>query len=287
MWVNQTTSNKENVVEHPSTSQLDQDIQAFSKEKMVRLRALLNSTSKPLGSCDLTIKVSKKQPITIANGDHVPIIGFGNVQLHSSLSLHNVLHWDNGTKFVNLEFSKFLKDNGVVHELMCVNTPQQNRSFFVCPPLQGESYLEVEPIIESLPFPTYDVQVQVQEVTKPTLVLEQVQMSEPNVSIPDNSIEKQVQLSKPEVSIPDNSIEDVTDDMPIALRKGKRLGVKYPISQFVCIDHLSVQHQAMKEEMKALEKNSTWEIVDRPKDKRVVGCRWIYTVKCKSEETLE
>ncbi|RDX84125.1 hypothetical protein CR513_34878, partial [Mucuna pruriens] len=32
----------------------------------------------------------------------------------------------------------------------------------------------------------------------------------------------------------------------------------------------------MKEEMKALEKNSTWKIVDRPKDKRVVGCRWIY-----------
>ncbi|RDX89666.1 hypothetical protein CR513_28576, partial [Mucuna pruriens] len=37
MWVNQTTSDKENVVEHPSTSQLDQDIQAFSKEEMDRL----------------------------------------------------------------------------------------------------------------------------------------------------------------------------------------------------------------------------------------------------------
>ncbi|RDX96169.1 hypothetical protein CR513_21208, partial [Mucuna pruriens] len=36
------------------------------------------------------------------------------------------LRLDNGTKFVNLEFSKFLKDNGVVHELTCVNTPQQN-----------------------------------------------------------------------------------------------------------------------------------------------------------------
>ncbi|RDX82745.1 hypothetical protein CR513_36431, partial [Mucuna pruriens] len=39
----------------------------------------------------------------------------------------------------------------------------------------------------------------------------------------------------------------------------------------------------MKEEMEALEKNSTWEIVDRPKDKRVL----IYTVKCKSDGTLE
>ncbi|RDX96531.1 hypothetical protein CR513_20798, partial [Mucuna pruriens] len=292
------------------------DIQAFSKEEMDRLRALLNSTSKPLGSCDLTmngkssfnisglvphsiwildfgvtdhmtlfpshftsyLKVPKRQLITVANGDHVPIAGSGNVQLHSSLSLHNELRtgrmigvakeqgglyylqhtkidnninkeelsssqqatsetwtasqiWlyhkrlghppfglrsDNGTEFVNLEFFKFLKDNGVVHELTCENTPQQNgvvkrknRHFlevarallfqmsipnvywgeFVLTiaylinrlPTQGESYLEVEPIFDSLPFPTQDVQVQVQEVMKLTLVLEQVQMSKPDL----------------------------------------------------------------------------------------------------------
>ncbi|RDY07677.1 hypothetical protein CR513_08175, partial [Mucuna pruriens] len=527
IWVNQTTSDKENIVEHPSTSQLDQDIQSFSKEEMDRLRALLNSTSKPLGSCGLTmnskssfnisslhmildygatnhmtsfpsyftshLKESKKQLIAVANGDHVFIVGSGNVQLHSSLSPHNVLHvpklannpifihrliqdwnyvvtffrshcviqelatgrtievskeqgglyylqhtkignntnkeelpysqratlktwaasqiWlyhkylghppfgllktilrlDNGIEFVNLEFSKFLKDNGVIHELMCVNTPHQkgvverkNRhllqvarallfQIFVPNVYWGETVLTTTYLINRLPtrvlngispikhmlslfhssplmlslpscvfgcvafvhsynlrhgkldprsvkcvfigYPSnkkgfkcyhppsrwlfvsmdvtfhetqsfFDVQVQVQEVTKLTLIIEQVQMSEPD----------------PEVSIPDNSIEDVTDDMPITLRKGKRSCVKYPISQFMCTNHLSVQHQsfivaidlknenwvqAMKEEMEALEKSSTWEIVDRPKDKRVVGCRWIYIVKCKSDGTLE
>ncbi|RDX84090.1 hypothetical protein CR513_34917, partial [Mucuna pruriens] len=55
----------------------------------------------------------------------------------------------------------------------------------------GESYLEVEPVIKSLPFPTQDVQIQVQEVTKPTLVPEQVQMSESNVSISNNFIAEQ------------------------------------------------------------------------------------------------
>ncbi|RDY13595.1 hypothetical protein CR513_01460, partial [Mucuna pruriens] len=59
---------------------------------MDNLRALLNSTSKLLGSCGLTMNVSKKQLITIANGDHVSIAGSTNVQLHFSLSLHNVLH---------------------------------------------------------------------------------------------------------------------------------------------------------------------------------------------------
>ncbi|RDX78520.1 hypothetical protein CR513_41192, partial [Mucuna pruriens] len=33
---------------------------------------------------------------------------------------------DNGTKFINVEFSKFLKDNDVAHKLTCANTPQQN-----------------------------------------------------------------------------------------------------------------------------------------------------------------
>ncbi|RDX89315.1 hypothetical protein CR513_28967, partial [Mucuna pruriens] len=166
MWMNQTTSDKENGVEHPSTSQLDQDIQAFSKEEMDRLRALLNSTSKPLGSCGLTmngknsfnisglvpqsiwildsettnhmtpfpshftsyLKVPKRQLITVANGDHVPIAGFGNKlttgRMTGVAKEQGGLQSDNGTEFVNLEFSKFLKDNDVVHELTCVNTPQ-------------------------------------------------------------------------------------------------------------------------------------------------------------------
>jgi len=33
---------------------------------------------------------------------------------------------DNGREYVNQNLSNFLKDNGVVHELTCVDTPQQN-----------------------------------------------------------------------------------------------------------------------------------------------------------------
>ncbi|RDX62922.1 hypothetical protein CR513_58697, partial [Mucuna pruriens] len=45
--------------------------------------------------------------------------------------------------------------------------------------------------------------------------------------------------------------------------------------------------QAMKEEMKALDKNSTRGIGDRPKAKSDVGCRWIYTMKCKYDGNLD
>ncbi|RDY12343.1 hypothetical protein CR513_02876, partial [Mucuna pruriens] len=81
-------------------------------------------------------------------------------------------------------------------------------------------------------------------------------------------------------SILENLIEDVTNDMFIALRKGKQSCIKYHISQFMCTDHHSIQYQsfivaidaiktptsvhkalkdenwvqAMKDEMKALKK---------------------------------
>jgi len=37
-----------------------------------------------------------------------------------------ILSSDNGGEYVNQNFSKFLKENEVVRELTCVNTPEQN-----------------------------------------------------------------------------------------------------------------------------------------------------------------
>ncbi|CAI8609766.1 unnamed protein product [Vicia faba] len=59
---------------------------------------------------------------------------------------------------------------------------------------------------------------------------------------------QQVQSSEPEVSVPNpelsNSCEPNLDDLPIALRKEKRSCIKYPISQFVSTGKLYVQHQS-------------------------------------------
>ena len=43
----------------------------------------------------------------------------------------------------------------------------------------------------------------------------------------------------------------------------------------------------MREEMSALEKNKTWEIVERPKGKNIVDCKWIFTLKYKVDGSLE
>ena len=39
-------------------------------------------------------------------------------------------------------------------------------------------------------------------------------------------------------------------------------------------------------EMNALKKNDTQEIVELPRDKRIVGCKWVFTIKCEQTEAL-
>ncbi|PNX58753.1 tyrosine decarboxylase 1-like protein, partial [Trifolium pratense] len=39
--------------------------------------------------------------------------------------------------------------------------------------------------------------------------------------------------------------------------------------------------------MDALRKNNTWSITDLPHEKRAVGCKWVFTVKCKADGNVE
>ena len=93
-------------------------------------------------------------------------------------------------------------------------------------------------------------------------------------------------------------------DLPIALRKGKRQ-CTCPISSFVSYDHLSPSsfsfvasldhvsipktvhealshpdwHDAMIEEMNALNANGTWDLVHLPAGKKSIGCKWVFAVE--------
>ena len=43
--------------------------------------------------------------------------------------------------------------------------------------------------------------------------------------------------------------------------------------------------EAMKDEMKALDKNATWDLVELPKDRKTVGCKWVYKLKRGVDDT--
>jgi hypothetical protein len=53
----------------------------------------------------------------------------------------------------------------------------------------------------------------------------------------------------------------------------------------ICTNHL--WQQAMIKEPQALEKTHTWDLVDLPRDKSVIGCKWVYKIKTKSNGTIE
>lgn len=127
------------------------------------------------------------------------------------------------------------------------------------------------------------------------------------------------QSSSPSPPIPGNpSINPIplsfTDlDVPVAIRKGVRNCTKHPIAKYLSYHRLSEKYKAFTtnishlfiprniqealghsewksavyEEMRALQKNKTWEIVDLPREKKTVGCKWLFTIKCKSDGSIE
>ena len=45
--------------------------------------------------------------------------------------------------------------------------------------------------------------------------------------------------------------------------------------------------QAMKEELDALHKTGTWDLVDLPSGKSAIGCKWVYKIKTRSDGTVD
>ncbi|KAL1224861.1 Retrovirus-related Pol polyprotein from transposon RE2 [Cardamine amara subsp. amara] len=52
-----------------------------------------------------------------------------------------------------------------------------------------------------------------------------------------------------------------------------------------CLDDVWVQ--AMLEEIEYMVKNGTWDEIDKPDKKKLVGCRWVYTIKYTSTGEIE
>ncbi|XP_057246841.1 uncharacterized mitochondrial protein AtMg00820-like [Beta vulgaris subsp. vulgaris] len=45
--------------------------------------------------------------------------------------------------------------------------------------------------------------------------------------------------------------------------------------------------EAMNEEIKMIEKNNTWELVEKPEEKEVIGLKWVYKVKYNEDGSIQ
>ncbi|KAK4254159.1 hypothetical protein QN277_020331 [Acacia crassicarpa] len=122
------------------------------------------------------------------------------------------------------------------------------------------------------------------------------------------------QESEPEADSKETEVTESSDlDLPIAVRKKPRSCTRYPIENHVSYKALSSKYkafishlgsirvpdtideamathewrQAVMEEMEALKRNKTWNVVDLPQGKKPVGCKWVFTPKYKADGTLE
>ncbi|GAB2269615.1 hypothetical protein Dimus_038779 [Dionaea muscipula] len=59
-----------------------------------------------------------------------------------------------------------------------------------------------------------------------------------------------------------------------------------PVSYSQAVTH-DCWRQAMKEELDALQTNETWELVPCPSLVRPIGCKWVFSIKLKSDGTLD
>jgi len=44
---------------------------------------------------------------------------------------------------------------------------------------------------------------------------------------------------------------------------------------------------AMQEKVEALHKNKIWSLVELPKGRKAIGCKWVYKIKCDSNDQVE
>ena len=91
---------------------------------------------------------------------------------------------------------------------------------------------------------------------------------------------------------PQLSEDELVDDVPV--RGTRSLKDVYQRCDLVSSEPTSyaeaqdsqARRRAMQEELDMIEKNGTWQLVDRPRNRKVIGVKWIFKTKLNPDGTI-
>lgn len=111
---------------------------------------------------------------------------------------------------------------------------------------------------------------------EPDPTSEPVQTSSSTANQPPNSLRRSSRATLPpeRYGFSHKSLHSTLADVPI------------PTCYSEAVNH-DCWRNAMKEELRALEDNHTWDIVPRPSNAKTIGCKWVYSIKHRSDGTLD
>ncbi|PRQ38173.1 putative RNA-directed DNA polymerase [Rosa chinensis] len=233
--------------------------------------------------------------VSTADGTPTPVTGEGSIALSDTLTLESS---DNGGEFVNGPMIEFCRSHGIRHQTSNSYTPQQNglaerknkhlmevvrASLFgmnVPRSYWGEAVKSAAYLINCTPSRVIEFQNPHQKLHT-LLTIPSMPNLEPRVF----GCTTYVHIPKPQRSKLDPRARKCIFVGYAEFQKGYR-----------CYDPLTgTIHEAltdpkwtkaMNEDLEALQKNATWELVPMLVGKKTVGCRWVFTVKLNADGTI-
>jgi len=96
--------------------------------------------------------------------------------------------------------------------------------------------------------------------------------------------------------VPDS--EDESSDSPTPPRGTRSLADIYARAEecnLAAVEPTSFQEaekhshwrEAMLQELKMIEKNNTWELVDKPRNRNIIGVKWLYKTKLNADGSVQ
>ncbi|RVW45771.1 Retrovirus-related Pol polyprotein from transposon RE1 [Vitis vinifera] len=233
-----------------------------------------------------------------------------------------VLRSDNGGEYQSSDLQKYFEGYGIIHQTTCSNTPQQNGVV----ERKNRHLLEVvyaSLIAAKTPISYWGEAItSAAYLINRGEYHKEIQTLDYDYHISKENESRQSELVNQEAGVLNLELDPFMKRLPHRHNRGipkptyepeLSTKVKYLMSNYVFNHRLSESNKsfvnqlstvaipnsvqealadprwkaAMNEEMKSLQKNETWELVECPPGKKPVGCRWIYTVKYKADGSIE